>query len=78
MKLTRTSTGQIIVTRQNHNGSQERIGELNTTLTLKEAKAKYHERLEEMDRFYRGKAHARYEMKEAIRRFNRDIVMGDA
>lgn len=74
MKLTQTQDGKIIVVRQTRNGSYERIGELTTSLSLKEAKAAYHERLEDMERFYNSQPNARYELKEAVRRFNRDVV----
>lgn len=77
MKLAQTQNGKIIVTRRTKNGAYERMGELTTTLSLKEAKAKYHEQLEQFEDLYNGKPNARYNLREAIRRFNRDIVSND-
>lgn len=77
MKLAQTQTGKIIVTRRTKHGAYERMGELTTTLSLKEAKAKYHDQLEQFESFYNSQPNARYHLREAIRRFDRDVVSHD-
>lgn len=77
MKLTRSADGQIIVTRRTRNGSQETIGKLSTSIPLAEAKAKYHAKLEQMEAFYNSQPNARHELREAVSRFDRDVVQMD-
>jgi len=67
MKLTQTRNGQIIVTRQTRNGSQERMGALSTNLNLKDAKAKYHKHLEKLEQEYNSQPNARQLLREAIK-----------
>lgn len=76
MKLTQTQNGKIIVVRRTRNGAYERIGTLNTNMSLKEAKAAFHTQLEDMECFYNGKANARQHLREAVRNFNLETVAG--
>lgn len=70
MKLSQTRNGKIVVVRLTRNGSHERIGVLNTRLSLKEAKAAYHDQLEDIEVSFRDKPDARKKMGLAVAGLN--------